>query len=139
MNISCDYNKCNYLECHTAGSFFHKVKFGLRKAFGMVFEMSATTKSISANQMSKRYEVRYVTAWLFMQKVRKAMKSSGKDPMDGDVIVDEFVFGGREDLKQGRSTDSKKKKSVAAVQKDGAGLRRVYMKPIEDYSRASMR
>jgi hypothetical protein len=25
-------------------------------------------------------------------------------------VVDEFVFGGRENLKQGRSTDSKKKK-----------------------------
>lgn len=138
-NLARDWNKCHHLESPTAGTLFHKVKFGLRKAFGMVFEMSATTKSISANQMSKRYEVRYVTAWLFMQKVRKAMKSSGKDPMDGDVIVDEFVFGGREDLKQGRSTDSKKKKIVAAVQKDGSGIKRFYFKPIEDYSCASLR
>lgn len=138
-NLARDCNKCHHLESPTAGTLFHKVKFGLRKAFGMVFEMSATTKSISANQMSKRYEVRYVTAWLFMQKVRKAMKSSENNPMNGDVIVDEFVFGGKEDLKQGRSTDSKKKKIVAAVEKDDTGIKRVYFKSIDDYSSESLR
>ena len=45
------------------------------------------------------------------------MKSSESQPMTGDVIVDEFVFGGRENLKQGRSTDSKKKKIVAGGRK----------------------
>ena len=90
-NLARDCNKCHHIESPTAGTLFHKVKFGLRKSFGFVFEMSATTKSISANQMSKRYEVRYITAWLFMQKVRDAMKSSESKPMKGDVIVDEFV------------------------------------------------
>ena len=94
-NFARDCNKCHHIESPTAGTLFNKVKFGLRKAFGIVFEMSATTKSLSANQMSKRYEIRYITAWLFMQKVREAMKSSQNYPMQGDVIVDEFVFGGR--------------------------------------------
>lgn len=138
-NYARDCNKCHHIESPTAGTLFHKVKFGLRKAFGIVFEMSATTKSISANQMSKRYEIHYVTAWLFMQKVRGAMQSSGNHPMKGDVIVDEFVFGGREDLKQGRSTDSKKKKIVAAVEKDDSGIKRVYFKVIKDYSSSSLR
>src|SRR5690606_22671139 len=131
--------KCHRLESPTAGTLFHKVQFGLRKASGTVFEWSVTTKSISASQLSKRFEVRYVTAWLFMQKLCKALNSSVKYPMEGDVIVDEFVFGGRENLKQGRSTDSKKKKVVAAVQKDDKGIKRVYFKPIADYSCASLR
>lgn len=138
-NLARDCNKCHHIESPTAGTLFHKVKFGLRKSFGIVFEMSATTKSISANQMSKRYEIRYITAWLFMQKVRDAMKSSESLPMKGDVIVDEFVFGGREDLKQGRSSDSKKKKIVAAVEKDEKGIKRVYFKVIKDYSSESLR
>lgn len=138
-NLARDCNKCHHIESPTAGTLFNKVKFGLRKAFGIVFEMSATTKSISANQISKRYEVRYITAWLFMQKVREAMKSSEKHPMKGDVIVDEFVFGGRENLKQGRSTNSKKKKIVAAVEKDIYGITRVYFKVIKDYSSTSLR
>jgi len=138
-NFARDCNACHHIESPTAGTLFHKVKFGLRKAFTIVFEMSATTKSISANQMSKRIEVRYITAWLFMQKVRSAMKSSGNHPITGTVIVDEFVFGGREDLKQGRSTNSKKKKVVAAVEKDDeGGIKRVYFKIIPDYSCESL-
>ena len=39
------------------------------------------------------------------------MAISATQPMIGQVFVDEFVFGGKEDLKQGRSNDSKKKKS----------------------------
>jgi hypothetical protein len=116
-NLARDCNSCHHIESPTAGGLFHKVKFGLKKAFCIVFEMSATTKSMSASQMSKRFEIRYTTAWLFMQKVRNAMKSSETIAMEGDVVVDEFVFGGRENLKQGRSTDSKKKKIVVAIEK----------------------
>jgi predicted DNA-binding transcriptional regulator AlpA len=82
---------------------FHKVKFGIRKAFVILFEMSATTKSISCSQIAKRLKISRPTAWLFMHKVRIAMKSSETFPIKGKVIVDEFVFGGQEDLKQGRS------------------------------------
>jgi hypothetical protein len=33
------------------------------------------------------------------------MASKTSQPMIGQVFVDEFVFGGKEDLKQGRSYD----------------------------------
>lgn len=139
-NLARDCNRCHHIESTTAGTLFHKVKFGIRKAFGIVFEMSATTKSISANQISKRYEIRYITAWLFMQKIRTAMKSSETYLITGEVIVDEFVYGGKEDLKQGRSNDSKKKKVVVAVEKgENKGIKRVYFKTIQDYSSDSLR
>ena len=41
-----------------------------------------------------------------MQKVKIAMESSQTQPMTGDVQVDEFVIGGKETGKQGRSYDS---------------------------------
>jgi hypothetical protein len=50
-----------------------------------------------------------------MLKVREAMSSSGNNPMDGEVHVDEFVVGGREIGKIGRSDHGKKKKSIIAV------------------------
>ena len=87
-NLARDCSCCHHIESTTTGTLFHKVKFGIRKAFGIVFELSATTKSISANQISKRHEIRYVTAWLFIQKVRSAMKSSETYPITGEVIVD---------------------------------------------------
>ena len=73
--------------------------------------MSTTTKSLSARYTAVRYEVTQNTARLFMHKVREAMESSGKYPMDGIVHVDEFVLGGVEQGKIGRSYHSKKKES----------------------------
>lgn len=134
-NFARDCNLCHYVESPSANTLFHKVKFGIRKAFGIVFEMSATTKSMSSTQMAKRYSISRPTAGLFMHKVRTAMKSSELNPIIGTVYVDEFVYGGRENLKQGRSNDSKKKKIVAAVEiDDKGGVKRAYFKRIDDYS-----
>ncbi|KFC60470.1 transposase [Flavobacterium gilvum] len=70
-----------------------------------------------------------------MYKVRLAMKSSELNPIVGTVYVDEFVYGGKEDLKQGRCNNSKKKKIVVAVEIDDKGsVKRAYFKRIDDYS-----
>jgi len=138
-NLARDCNRCHHIESPTANTLFHKVKFGIRKAFTIVFEMSATTRGISARHMSKRLEISYQASWSFMHKVRIAMKSSESYPMTGTVQVDEFVYGGKEDLKQGRSSDSKKKKIVVAVEtNNNGGVKRVYFKKIEDYSSSSL-
>jgi hypothetical protein len=70
--------------------------------------MSATTKSLSSSQMVKRYSISRPTAWLFIHKVRLTMKINELNPVVDTVYVDEFVYVGKEDLKQGRSNDSKK-------------------------------
>jgi transposase-like protein len=67
------------------------------------------------------------------------MKSSKKYPIVGDVQVDEFVFGGKESLKQGRSKDVKKKKIVGAVELSENGkVKRAYFNKISDYSSKSL-
>lgn len=138
-NLAMDCNRCHHVESPTAGTLFHRVRFGVRKAFGIVFEMSATTKGLSSSQMAKRYGISRTTAWTFMHKVRSAMKSSKAYPLSGDVQVDEFVFGGKESLKQGRSTDSKKKKIIGALELTDEGkVKRVYFNKIDDYSSKSL-
>ena len=139
-NHSRTCNYCSDTESPTANTLFHKVKFGLRKAFFICFEMATTTKSLSASQMSVRYGIRENTARLFMHKVREAMKSSEKHPMDGIVHIDEFVVGGKEKEKQGRSYDSKKKKSICAVElTDDGKVKRFYILKIKDFSAKSLR
>lgn len=133
-------NICSDTESPSAGTLFHRVKFGLRKAFFICFEMVSTTKDISALQMSIRYGITENTARLFMHKVREAMKSNGLQKMKGRVQVDEFTIGGKEDGKQGRSYDSKKKKIVCAVElTDDGKVKRFYANKIEDYSAKSLR
>lgn len=134
-NHSRTCNKCSHTESATANTLFHKVKFGLRKAFFICFEMATTTKSLSASYVAVRFGVTEKTARLFMHKVREAMKSSENHPMDGTVHVDEFVIGGKEEGKVGRSYDSNKKKMVCAVELTAEGkVKRMYSINIDNYS-----
>jgi len=77
-NYSRTCNLCDDTESATANTLFHKLKFGLRKSFFICFEMATTSKGLSALQVAVRFGIRESTARMFMQKVRKAMKSSDK-------------------------------------------------------------
>lgn len=102
--------------------------------------MATTSKGLSASQISVRFGIRVKTARMFMQKAREAMKSSEKYPMTGIVHVDEFVVGGQEESKPGRSYDSKKKKAICAVELTSEGkVKRFYAFKIEDYSAKSLK
>jgi len=128
-------NICNHTETASANTLFHKVKFGLRKAFFICFEMSTTTKSLSASYMGVRLGITEKTARLFMLKVREAMKSSENHPIQGSVHVDEFVIGGKEKGKVGRSYNSKKKKIITAIELTDTGkVKRMYALKIDNYS-----
>ncbi len=128
-------NKCSHIESAMANTLFHKMKFGIRKAFFICFEMTTTTKSLSASYIAERFGVTEKTARLFMHKIREAMQSSGNHPMDGDVHIYEFVVGGKEQGKVDRSYNSKKKKIVCAVQLTDEGkVKRMYAMKIDNYS-----
>jgi len=128
-------NKCSHTESTTANTLFHKVKFGVRKAFFICFEMSTSTKSLSANYMGTRYGITEKTARVFMHKVREAMKSSENYPMNGNIHIDEFVVGGKEEGKVGRSYNVKKKKAVCAVEFTEKGkVKRMYALKIDNFS-----
>jgi len=132
-------NKCSHQESATSNTLFHKVKFGVRKAFFIAFEMGTSTKSLSASYMGVRYGVTEKTARLWMHKVREAMESSGNNPMQGNVHVDEFVLGGREKGKVGRSYNAKKKKAITAVELTDEGkVKRMYAMRIDDFSAQSL-
>jgi transposase-like protein len=134
-NHSRTCNKCSHTESATANTLFHKVKFGIRKAFFICFEMATTTKSLSATYVAERFSITEKTARLFMHKVREAMKSSCQHPIKGRVHIDEFVIGGKEEGVVGRSYDGKKKKVVCAVELTDEGkVKRMYAMRIDNYS-----
>ncbi|MEM0575465.1 IS1595 family transposase [Flavobacterium sp. N6] len=132
--------KCSDKETATAETLFHGVKFGIQKAFCIAFEMTCTTKSTSSIQTGKRYGINKKTSWLFIQKVRLAMKSSKLYPMTEKVQVDEFVVGGKEIGKQGRSYNSKKSKITCVLELTADGkIKRGYANIIDDYSVKSIK
>ena len=109
-NLSRTCNICSHTESPTAGTLFHELKFSLRKAFFICFEMSTTTKSLSASQTSVRFGITENTARMFMHKAIIAMESINKDLMVGEVHVYEFTIRGYEEGKTCRSYDVKKRR-----------------------------
>jgi transposase-like protein/predicted RNA-binding Zn-ribbon protein involved in translation (DUF1610 family) len=124
---------CNRIVSATANTLFHKVKFGIKKAFMIVFKMSATTKSVSAEQLAKTVGVNRKTALLFQHKVRLAMKSSEEHPMKGHVEVDETYIGEKDET-VGRGMGNKTLVAVAVEKNGGTGVKRMYARKIENAS-----
>jgi hypothetical protein len=92
---------CRYVESPTAQTLFHKVKFDLLKAFYIVYFVSTNKKGITSTELSRKLNLRQKTCWGFKRKVMKAMESSENHPIEGDVEVDETVFGGQEENTKG--------------------------------------
>ena len=136
--------KCRKIHTVTSNTIFHDMKFGLLKAFYMIYEIATTTKSISALQMASKYDVNKDTAWLFMRKYRESLKSSETlkiNNNDNSVIyVDEFVVGGYEENKTGRSNDAKKRKMLMVVEATTKNkIKRVYGLKIQNYTSEELR
>lgn len=84
-------------------------------------------------ELSNEFELRQKTYWTFKQKVQQVMKSSLESPLTGLVHADEFVIGGLEEGKRGRSKGAKKLIVLALeIVEDGVG--RAYAEVIENSS-----
>ena len=125
--------KCRYDESPTTGTMFEKLKFSILIAFHIVFKISTKKKGMSSLELSNEFELRQMTCRTFKQKLQQVMKSSLKSPLTGLVHVDEFVIGGPEEGKKGRSKGLKKLVVLAVeIVEDGVG--RAYAQVIEHSS-----
>lgn len=130
--------KCGYEESPTANTLFHKVKFGISKAFEMAYDISSSKKGSNSIWLAERHGVKQMTAWLFRRKVQEAMKSSEKYPLLGEVHVDEFEIGTPQKGEQGRSKSEKKIRVIIALEYRNGKAGRGYAQVIEDYSAKSL-
>jgi len=130
MPYSRQCTSCRYVESPTAQTLFHKVKFDLLKAFYIVYFVSTNKKGITSTELSRKLDLRQKTCWSFKRKVMKAMKSSKDYPMEGEVEVDETVFGGQESGVRGRENKNKKL-VVIGIEKKRKGVSRLYARVIE--------
>ena len=125
--------RCKYDESPTTNTLFEKLKFPILLAFHIVFKISTKKKGMSSIELSNEFELRQKTCWSFKQKIQQAMKSSLQSPLTGLVHTDEFVIGGPEEGKKGRSKGAKKLIALAIeIVEDGVG--RAYAEVIENSS-----
>ncbi len=131
--------QCGKEESPTAHTIFHKLKFDLYKAFGMLYDVLTSKKGANSIWLAERYEVSQNTAWLFRRKLQNYLKSSRKSPLKLAVHVDEFEIGTPKKGKQGRAnTDEKARIVIAAEIRDGK-VGNAYAQVISDFSSQSLK
>lgn len=112
----------------------HKTHTPLWLWFWAAYLVATHHPGISAKQLSRQLGLRYETAWLMLQKLRRAMVAPEREPLKREVEVDEFYLGGRDETNQGRRVGSKKALCVVAVEVRGRGSGRARLGVVENAS-----
>jgi transposase-like protein len=86
---------CHHQASVTAGTVMHGTRTPLRLWFWAAYLVATHTPGISAKQLQRQLGLsRYETAWLILQKLRRAMVAPEREPLRGEVEVDEGFLGG---------------------------------------------
>lgn len=109
----------------TAGTIMHRTKQPLTTWFYGAYLVSTLTPGISAVQFQKQLGIgRYETAFQLLHKLRSALVDPEREPLRGEVEVDEAFVGGVEEGRPGRSglTKSIVVVAVEVVRYEAKGL-----------------
>lgn len=108
-SYSCDI--CGHHVHPTANTIFHKSSTPLTLWFYAIFLMTSTRAGISAKQLERELGVTYKTAWRMFHQIRKMM-SDDKNPLTGEIEVDETYVGGKGFNKRYEANFNQKPKQV---------------------------
>jgi len=132
--------RCGYQASVTAGTVLHATRLPLRQWFWAAYLVATHTPGISAVQLQRQLDLtRYETAWVMLQKLRRAMVRPERDRITGMVEVDDAYVGGLEEGRRGgRQRGGSKAIVVAAVGIRGRGSGRIRLGVVEDVSGDSL-
>jgi len=122
----------------TAGTVMHKTQMPLRRWFWAAYLVATHHPGISAVQLARQLGIRrHETAWMMLHKLRRAMVAPEREPLKGEVEVDEFYLGGLEEGLGGRERVKKTPVGVA-IEVRGRGSGRLRLQVLADVSRHSL-
>ena len=127
---------CRHQVSLTAGTVLHRTKTPLTNWFWAAYLMTTDKRGVSALLIQRQLGLsRYETAWMLLHKLRRAMVNVAREPLYGDVEVDETWVGGEQaGLRGSRQLKGRLAALVlVAVEKRGRGSGRVRMKVIPDF------
>jgi len=132
--------ECGQQTSATAGTVMHGTHTPLRTWFWAAYLVATHHPGISAKQLQRRLGLsRYETAWLILQKLRRAMVAPERGPLTEEVEIDEFWLGGREEGLKGSRERGKKALVGVAIEVRGAGSGRLRLQVLPDASGPTMR
>jgi transposase-like protein len=131
--------RCHHQASVTAGTVMHGTRTPLRLWFWAAYLVATHTPGISAVQLQRQLGIsRYETAWLILQKLRRAMVAPEREPLRGEVEVDEGFVGGRNPERRSGRDRIGKSLVVVAVEVRGRGSGRLRLMALGDASGASL-
>ena len=81
---------CRYQVSLTAGTVFHGTKTPLTVWFWAAYLMTTDKRGISALLLQRQLGIRrYETAWRILHKLRRAMVNATREPLHGEVELDD--------------------------------------------------
>lgn len=98
--------RCHHIESVTANTLFHKIKFPLLKAFGIVFRFAISKNGVSSIEISKTFQINQKTAWLFLHKIRIAVgfneiETRKKGIKEEHTFIDSVILSQKGSAKNG--------------------------------------
>ena len=86
---------CRYQVSLTAGTILHNTKMPLAVWFWAAYLMTTDKRGISALLLQRQLGLRrYETAWMLLHKLRRAMVNVAREPLHGEVEIDDTWVGG---------------------------------------------
>jgi len=132
---------CRYQASLTAGTILHNTKTTLTVWFWAAYLTVTDKRGISALLLQRQLGLRrYETAWMLLHKLRRAMVNAAREPLHGDVEMDDTWIGGPQPgLRGSRQLKGRKAALVlVAVEKRGDGTGRVRMAALADFKEATV-
>jgi hypothetical protein len=114
----------------------HNTKTPLTVWFWATYLMTTDKRGVSALFLQRQLGLRrYETAWMMLHKLRQAMVNKAREPLRGEVEVDEAWIGGTQAGLRGsrQLQDRKAALIVVAVEKRGRATGRARMAVIPDF------
>jgi transposase-like protein len=127
---------CRHQVSVTAGTILHNTKTPLVVWFWAAYLMTTDKRGVSALLLQRQLGLaRYETAWMMLHKFRRAMINVTREPLRGEVEVDDTWIGGvQAGLRGSRQLKGRKAALVlVAVEKRGRGTGRARMAVIPDF------
>src|SRR6059036_2636117 len=127
---------CRYQVSLTAGTILHNTKTALTVWFWATYLTVTDKRSMSALLLQRQLGLRrYETAWMLLHKLRRAMVNTVREPLHGDVEIDDTWIGGPQaGLRGSRQLKGRRAALVlVAVEKRGKASGRVRMAVIPDF------
>jgi len=120
----------------TSGTVLHNTKTPLTLWFWAAYLMTTDKRGVSALLLQRQLGLRrYETAWMILHKLRRAMVNSAREPLRGEVEIDDTWVGGTQaGLRGSRQLKGRRAALVlVAVEKRGKASGRLRMAVIPDF------